>query len=191
MLDRLFSRYWLLLPLLLLVSIEETVDMRQSEADYYLESFTTRKFDQAGRLEYVLLGETLTHFPDDDRAEIVEPEVTLHQSEQIWNISADRGKFVQEAEVFTLSGGVDIIRTPTAKSGAKGDKLAESSEQVRLRTEEVTLYLKSNEVKTDKPISIVAETWQLDAVGLQSSIDSGKLTLLSNVSGHFDVAKPE
>lgn len=222
MLARLFSRYWLLLPLLLLVvvvrdwveapapeKVEETVDMRQSEADYYLESFTTRKFDLSGKVEYVVMGNTLTHYPDDDRAEIVKPEVILHRPGQIWNLSADQGQLVQNPEVFMLSGNVDIVRRPVSteslnssedgddiQTGALPSSTAASptpggSERVRIRTENVTVHLESNQVSTDKPISIVAETWQLNAVGLQSSIDDGKLELLSNVTGKFDVAKPE
>ena len=208
MIARLFSRYWLLLPFLLLVVlvrdwvdapelelIEETVDMRQSEADYYLEGFTTRKFDLSGNVEYVVMGDTLTHFPDDDRAEIVKPEVVLHRPGRTWNLSADRGRLIQDPEAFTLSGNVDIVRNPIATTAIRdapsGDAPVANGERVRIRTDDVTVYLESNEVRTDKPISIVAETWQLNAVGLQSSIDDGKLELLSNVTGQFDVAKPD
>jgi len=94
MLMRLISRYWLLVPLLLLaivirdwvettpetVEIEETIDMRATESDYYLEQFKTSKFDADGELEYEITGKTLAHYPIDDRSEVTEPSLVMHRS---------------------------------------------------------------------------------------------------------------
>jgi len=37
----------------------------------------------------------------------------------------------------------------------------------------------------------VAKTWELRSIGLQSSLNEGKLTLLSTVTGRYEVEKPE
>ena len=89
MFTRLLSRYWLLLPLLILVviavdrietppvvEIEETIDMRQTQSDYYMGDFKTRKFRADGTVEYTIEGETLAHYPDNDRSEIIAPVKT-------------------------------------------------------------------------------------------------------------------
>ena len=84
-------RYWPIVPLLILaiwarnwvedrpnpVVVEETINMRETQSDYYLEEFTTRKFDATGTLQYRVSGKSLLHFPEDDRSEITEPNVCL------------------------------------------------------------------------------------------------------------------
>ena len=193
MLMRLISRYWLLVPLLLLaivirdwvettptlVEVEETIDMSETQSDYYLEKFKTRKFDSQGNIEYEVTGQTLAHYPADDRSEITKPSVVLHREAVQWKVDSTLGLLKRDPAIFTLQGDVVVKRqTPTG-------------EPLTIRTEELSILTDDNEVRTDKPIEIIAETWQLRSVGLQSSINEGKLNLLSSVTGRYEVAKPE
>jgi lipopolysaccharide export system protein LptC len=190
--SRWLSRYWLLIPLILLtvvvrnwvetpstVPVEETIDMRASEADYYLEEFITKKFDGTGNIEYIVRGDTLSHYPASDSSEIFAPEVELHRPEVTWQIHSIRGRFEHASQMFTLEGGVTLQRRSS------------SGDPMLIRTENLSVLIAANEVRTGQPIEIIADTWQLSAVGMQSAIDEGKLTLLSNVTGHFDVASPK
>ncbi len=193
MLMRLISRYWLLVPLLLLaivirdwvettpesVEVEETIDMRATESDYYLEKFKTRKFDQAGNIEYEITGQTLAHYPIDDRSEITKPSVVMHREDIKWKIDSTSGELTKNPAIFTLQGDVVVERETDA--GAP----------VIIRTEELSILTENNEVRTDKAIEIVSETWQLRSIGLQSSLDEGKLNLLSSVTGRYEVGNAE
>jgi len=191
MLMRLISRYWLLVPLLLLaivirdwvettpetVEIEETIDMRATESDYYLEQFKTSKFDADGELEYEITGKTLAHYPIDDRSEVTEPSVVMHRDAVKWEIDSNMGELLNNPSIFTLQGDVVVEReTP-------------NSAPVVIRTEELSILTDDNEVRTDKAIEIVSETWNLRSIGLQSSLDEGKLNLLSSVTGRYEVGK--
>lgn len=193
MLVRLISRYWLLVPLLLLaivirdwvettptlVEVEETIDMSQTKSDYYLEQFKTRKFDTQGNIEYEVSGQTLAHYPDDDRSEIIKPAVVLHREAVRWEVASNSGLLKKDPAIFTLQGDVVLKReSPTG-------------EPLTIRTEELSILTDDNEVRTDKPIEIVARTWQLRSIGLQSSLNEGKLNLLSEVSGRYEVEKSE
>ena len=190
---RLISRYWLLVPLLLLaivirdwvettptlVEVEETIDMSQTESDYYLEQFKTRKFDMQGNIEYEVTGQTLAHYPVDDRSEITKPSLVLHRDAVRWEVDSTLGSLEKNPAIFKLQGDVVVKReSPTG-------------EPLTIRTEELSILTDDNEVRTDKPIEIVAQTWQLRSVGLQSSLNEGKLNLLSSVSGRYEVEKPE
>lgn len=193
MLMRLISRYWLLVPLLLLaivirdwvettptlVEVEETIDMSETQSDYYLEKFKTRKFDSQGNIEYEVTGQTLAHYPTDDRSEITKPSVVLHREAVQWKVDSALGLLNKDPAIFTLQGDVVVKRESPA------------GEPLTIRTEELSILTDDNEVRTDKPIEIIAETWQLRSIGLQSSIDEGKLNLLSSVTGRYEVAKPE
>lgn len=189
MLMRLVSRYWLLVPLLLLaivvrdwvettpelVEIEDTIDMSATQSDYYLEQFNTRKFDELGNIQYEVTGHTLAHYPIDDRSEITNPSVVMHRDAIQWKIDSSLGELYRNPAVFTLQGGVVVKRE------------TDDSEPVVMRTEEISILTDDNEVRTDKPIEIVAQTWRLRSIGLQSSLNEGKLNLLSEVTGRFEV----
>ncbi len=192
MISRLLSRYWLVVPLLLLAivardwaeetpvdtPVEATLDMRSTQSDYYLEGFTTKKYDAQGAIEYEISGQTLAHYPADDRSVIASPRVTLHRPAVLWQIDSSVGHLSQDPETFTLQGDVTILRT------------SQNSEPLQIHTSTLSIFTSGNEVRTDQPIEIIANTWQLRSVGLQSAIDAGKLKLLSNVTGHYEVVKP-
>ena len=235
----LLSRYWLLVPLILIAIvarnfverpetfvIEETVDMRRSEADYYLEDFTTRRFDATGALEYVVAGDSLSHFPDGDVSEVIAPRVELRRPGAVWRVNAERGRFESDPDVFTLLGEVRLERfVIDAGAGASPDGIApgEASAEgtaadrpatdaappderasadvppgigapldgpLTITTRDLALALDEDTVSTDAPFEIVANGWRLAGTGLRSTIDAGKLELLSNVNGTYDAAVP-
>jgi len=206
----LLSRYWLIVPLILVAivarnwverpetfEIEETVDMRRSEADYYLEEFTTRRFDANGALEYIVAGDSLSHFPDDDTSEVVAPRVELRRPGAIWRIDAERGRLRTDPDVFTLLGDVRLERIVTDEATVAATEAPEPTGDdpagggpLTITTRDLSLALDGNEVATDAPLEIVAEGWRLAGTGLRSTIDAGKLELLSNVHGTYDAAVP-
>jgi len=191
MIMRLISRYWLLVPLLMLaivirdwvettpeqIAVEDTIDMSATQSDYYLEQFSTRKFDAAGKLEYLVTGQSLAHYPTDERSEISKPSVVLHREAIQWKIDSTSGNLQRNPDIFTLQGDV-IVKRESA------DNLP-----VIMRTEEISIMTDGDKVSTDKPIEIIAEKWQLRAIGLQSSLNEGKLNLMSEVTGRFEVGE--
>lgn len=184
--------YWPVIPLLLAVVfaqnwvedepapvlVEETIDMQQTQSDYYLEDFTTRKFDMSGKLQYRVSGKSLLHFPDDDRSEINAPTVILLREGIRWDIRSQRGEMRRSPDTFTLNGEVLLERA------IEGEKvLSISTDRLSVRTD-------TNQVRTDSPIEVVGDGWRMESVGLESSIDEGKLIFLSKVKGHYDAAIP-
>jgi len=193
MLMRLVSRYWLIVPLLLLaivvrdwvettpetLEIEDTIDMSATQSDYYLEQFKTRKYDIEGNIEYEVTGKTLAHYPDDDRSEITTPSVIMHREAIQWKVDSKTGELQRNPAIFTLQGDV-VVKRETGES-----------EPVTIRTEALSIHTDDNVVKTDAPIEIVSKSWYLRSIGLQSSLDEGKLNLLSSVTGQYKVGNSE
>ena len=206
---RLLSRYWLIVPLILVAivvrdfverpdtfEIEDTIDMRRGEADYYLEDFTTRRFDADGVLEYKVSGDSLSHFAEDDRSEVVGPRVELRRPGALWNVAAERGRLDTDPDVFTLLGEVRVARAPeppgAVPSGAGPPESgpAVAQEALTILTSDLSFDVDADEIATDRPFEIVADSWRLAGVGLRSTIGAGKLELLSNVNGTYDAAAP-
>ena len=208
--SRLLVRYWLLVPLLLgtilvgnwveepeTLAPVEPLEIQRLRADYYLEDFVTRRFDETGALEYLIRGDVLSHYPEDDRAEIVRPRVELHRDGATWHVRADGGTLVRAPrDVVTLAGDVLLERgaSPAGAAGAGGGSppadLARLPERLEIRADDLSIAIDANEVSTDGPVEIVAPGWRLRAVGLRSAIDAGKLDLRSEVSGRYEVAIP-
>lgn len=188
MLSRLISRYWFLLPLLIVVvvavdrieapatvEVEETINMRETRSDYYMSDFNTRKYAANGTIEYTVQGETLAHYPDNNRSEITAPTILLHRPEATWHISSNRGRFITNPDLFTLQGDV-IVKRQSTGSGL-----------ITITTNSLKVATQTNEVTTDQDIEITAQHWQLNATGMTSLIDDGTLTLLSAVTGHYEM----
>lgn len=184
---RVLSRYWLLVPLIIIaivvrdwveapatVADEATIDMKDTRSDYYLEEFVTRKFASNGSLEYELHGQSLAHYPEDDHSQIIKPVMTMHRPAASWHLVSGEGRFDTDPDVLTLQGDVTMQR------------LSDNDESITITTTDLQVETENNLVKTDKAITIKAPNWRLDAVGLQSAIDEGKLNLVSQVTGRYD-----
>ena len=191
---RLVTRYWMLLPLLIGVVVlldrvetpdavptEATIDMRTTQSDYYLEQFRTRRFSPDGEIEYQVQGETLAHFPDDDRSEIVEPRLEVRREEVTWLIESERGRFDPQPSLFTMNGNVSVKRHLGSEQATA---LSISTESLRIATDD-------NLVETDALVRIDAPGWNIQALGMRTAINEGRLTLLSRVSGRFEAPQQQ
>ncbi len=188
MISRLLSRYWLLVPILIIVVIivdrietpstietEDTIQMSETRSDYYMSDFQSRKFSASGDIEFTVKGETLAHYPDTDSSEIAAPRIQLHRLDTVWHIQSQTGRFDTNPDLFTLQGQVIIKRQQPG------------TQPVTITTNSLTVAPQSNEVATEEPVEIVAPTWRLQATGLTSAIDDGRLNLLSQVTGRYEV----
>jgi len=180
-------RYWILVPLLLLavlsrnwveepgtVSTEATIDMAASQADYYLEAFETRKLDSEGKPEYTVTGDSLSHYPDDDRSVIIKPRLVMYRQQHVWTMDSPEGVLTPDPETFRLSGNVIMVRTG-------------QDDEIRLETRDVMVKTEQHLVQTNQPVTVSSDNWKLQSIGLESDIDDGTLILLSNVTARYEV----
>jgi len=197
MLRHIISRYWLLLPLLVLavvlldrvetpavVATEDTIDMRDTQSDYYLSGFRSRRFGPDGQIEYMLTGETLAHYPIDDHSRITTPRLELRREDVLWFIESDTGRYDPAPNLFTLQGSVTLRRTfqgaDEAISNSQPQTIVMTTDTLRIATE-------SNIVETDEMVDLRAPTWNLQARGMRTEIDASRLMLLSEVVGRFEI----
>lgn len=149
--------------------------MSDTRSDYYIADFKTRKFRSDGSVEYTIKGNTLAHYPNTDRSEIIAPQMYLNRPGATWDISSSSGRFDTDPDLFTLHGNVVMHRSRN------------DGEPITITTDELMVQPDSNKVSTNATIEIVSAHWALKAVGMTSAIDDGRLTLLSNVSARYEV----
>lgn len=186
-------RYWYLVPLVLMAlvardwvedpvlePVEETIDMTRTRADYYLEEFITRKLNADGLPEYTVNGESLIHYPADDVSEIIWPNLTLHQGESEWRVVSKKGRLVTNPDIFTLEGAVTMQRAATEELPA-----------IVIQTSDLRVHTADSFVQTDQQIQLTSPNWTLKSTGFESKFNTGTLTLLSEVEGHYEIPERE
>lgn len=199
---RLVSRYWWLLPLLIGVVVlidrveqptdvvtEDTINMKDTRSDYYLSDFSTRKFNNKGSVEFIVEGDTLAHYPDDDRSEITDPRVEIRREGIVWLAESAKGRYDPATDLFTLSGDVTVkrvLQNIDKLSNEITDATDNSLTQITMSSPSLRIASDANLVETDDFVQITAPTWNLKAKGLRTAIDHGQLSLLQNVVARFE-----
>ena len=186
--------YLLLLPLLILAVVlldrveqpakvvtEDTINMRDTQSDYYLSDFRTRRFGENGQIEFIVHGKTLAHYPDDNRSEIIEPKLELRRADALWLAESSSGRYDPAPDLFTLRGDVTVTRILSNEQ--QGDR---SPEPITMTTSLLSIANEANLLETDQLVKITAPKWQLQSKGLTTTIDDGQLKLLAQVIGRFD-----
>jgi lipopolysaccharide export system protein LptC len=150
--------------------------MAERRSDYYLEGFRIVEYGKDGNAAKVLAGEVLTHYRDDDTADIVSPRLELQQpGGPRWTMQAERGWLSPGGEEIQLRGKVVMMRAALPALPA-----------LRIDTQDVSLWPDAQRVQTDAPVSIIGPHWRVSAIGLESNIGERKLTLLHQVRAHYD-----
>ncbi len=153
-----------------------TTNMAALKADYFLEEFKTIRYNISGNPEYVLTGDSLLHYPTTNASELTAPKIELNRRKQAtWLLESATGWFYEAEESVQLEGDVSILREAFA-----------GKPEIIITTSEVTVQTKNRTIKSDKKVVVQSEDWTLHSDGFNSNIDTGKLSLLSNVRAHYE-----
>ena len=86
------------------------------EPDYYVENFSARGMNDKGQLKYILEGDRLVHYPDDDTALVDNPHIVqyLPGSTKPTHIYSETGWLTPGGEEIHLTGKVRVVEGKTA-----------------------------------------------------------------------------
>lgn len=87
------------------------------DPDYSVERFEVRRFDETGRMQHTITGQSLIHYPDDDTTIVTAPHVTYHQSAPT-EIGARSAFIGADGKEVDLVGDVRIMRHPASGDDA-------------------------------------------------------------------------
>ena len=107
----------------------------------------------------------------------------MYQDEHVWTLDSPEGELTPNPETFRLSGEVLMVREDSALHAAN----TEDIKAIRLETSDVMVRTTENLLRTEQPVTVTSKQWKLRSVGLESDIDAGILTLLSNVTARYEV----
>ena len=142
------------------------------EPDAVIEKFETTRFDKNGRLQALVVGQRLHHYPDDNSADIDAPVVTFTNTNHPLRIASNTARITDEARKVVMTGKVRGIRpaTPT------------SAEQT-LATEEMTVFTEDEVALSYKPTTFTQGDTRIDGSSAEWNNATGILKMTEARAG--------
>ena len=160
-------------------AVQTTPQSDRTEPDYFVENFTYSKVDASGRVEYVIEGAKMTHYPADKRSVINKPVVR--------NFSPSRPPTTVRAETANINGDhtelklIDNVILERAQT--RGD------EPLTITSDYMLVLPKKDIVKTDRHVDIRVGSMHMSGTGMLANNATRQLTLESRVNGIFQPPK--
>lgn len=143
-----------------------------------LKDTHSRHFDEAGKLSYEFVADTLRHFRqdfnavgDDDYTVLDVPVLTLYTDDLPWYISAQSGTLSQAGELLILRDNVRIWQQD------------ESENVTELTTSVLEIQPTQKMVSTQEDVRITSPQGQVEARGMTVDLETKHIQLLERVRG--------
>lgn len=148
----------------------------RSDPDFYVETFSLVKMSKTGQVQYHMAGARLTHNPQDDSYDVVQPVVKQlgDAGRQPILIQAERAHVNSDASKVHLHDQVLLERAATA-----------DREALRLRSDYLLLLPEEDVMKTDLPVEITSGRSRLSGVGMLANNNTRVFELSSRVHGTY------
>jgi lipopolysaccharide export system protein LptC len=147
------------------------------ESDFYVEKFSYVKMAKTGVAQYHFTGAKLTHNPQDDSYDIVQPVVTNignGNAQSPVTMRAKRGRVNSDNSQVHLYDNVRMDRPASATGDA-----------IHVRSEYLLVLPDDDVVKTDKLVEIVTGQSKLTGTGMFANNATREFRLTSNVHGTY------
>lgn len=148
---------------------------QRTEPDYFIHNFTYSRLDAKGRVEYVIEGRKMTHYPVDKHSVIEKPVVR--------NFTPGRPPTTVRAEHATVNGDrteVKLINNVILeRAQVRGD------EALTVNSEYMLVLPEKDLVTTDKRVDIRVGGMTLSGTGMLANNATRQLTLERSVTGIY------
>ena len=150
-----------------------------SAPDYELNEARVARFDASGRLEAVVDGQVVRHYPVPDRL-LIDEVLLLGRDEQGQGLraTARQGDADQSAAVVTLRGGALVVATPPA--GQPGGP-------VRFQGEALSVDTRERIVSSQLPVTLSQDGNVVRGQSMRHDERSGVTVLGGRVTGQYQV----
>lgn len=157
--------------------------------DYELASARLARFDARGRLESVLDGERMRHYPASQTLEIDRMQLAArHPDGRRMQAEALRGEWNEGSGVATLTGGADVRLSPAAPSltlSPRGASAAPRDGVTRLVGEQLRLNTQARVVSSTQPVVLTRDGSEVRAQSLEHDEGTGLTLLGGRVHGRI------
>lgn len=143
--------------------------------DYYLGDFDLTTMNAAGRPRYYLQAQGMSHYADDDTAEMAQPRLTVYRHEAApWVVRSREAQVAAAGESVLLQGDVKVERPAQDRRG-----------RLEIDTASLRVVPAKEYAETDQPVVIVTDFGVTRAIGMQADLKQQQLQLLAQVRGEY------
>ena len=148
--------------------------------DVVVDGATLTQFDAQGRATNKLIGDRVTHYPSDDRVEVIRPRmISLRADQPQLDARANHARVEDSGARVVLTGDVTVIRA----AGKDGEP------SMRLTTEKLVTLPDLEQFSTDAPVEIERGGSNIRSVGMDYDNIKRTVKFRSKVQGTVE-AKP-
>lgn len=140
------------------------------DPDAIIHDFSVTRFDAEGKKRSSLNASKLTHFPDNDTAELVAPQISFLQEKRNTTFTSESGLADNLQRKVLLIGKVRGVTPASAEQTAQ-----------TLSTDELEVLIDEEIGHTPHPVHFTHGASELDGIGAEWNNISGQLKLLSHV----------
>lgn len=120
-----------------------------TEPDYFMQQFSVRSFDAAGRLKSELTGTEGQHYPADNTLEVTLPRMRSYDDQaQPTVATAQRAVSTDDGSEIRLYGDARVVREPAPQAGGG------MTPRLEFRGEFLHAYTDEERVSSDQPVEL-------------------------------------
>jgi lipopolysaccharide export system protein LptC len=152
--------------------------------DYELAQARLARFDANGRIEAVLDGDRMRHYPSTQSLQVDAMQMAArHVDGRRLQAQAQQGEWQEGSGVVTLTGGADVRMLPAAP-GASG-AANEPAGTTRVRGEQLQLDTRARVVSSQQPVWLTRDRSEVRAQSLHHDEAAGLTDLGGRVVGRL------
>ena len=147
-------------------------DKTRHEADFSAERITLHRFDPAGKVQYILVADSMLHYADDESSELKNPRLNyLNRPEPVW-VESRFASVNKDGTTVVLTDQVLVRRAAHA-----------GKPESTLRTEQMTIWPEDEKMRADKPVTLTQGQTVINAERMESDNIIGEVRLQGQVRG--------
>lgn len=155
------------------------------DPDYFMQDFSVRTFDAAGRIRTEVLGEKARHYPDTLWLEIDRIRIrSFDEKGRLTTATANRGLTNEDSSEVQLLGDAIVVREAEAATKAN------AAPRMEYRGEFLHAFLNTEKVKSHKPVELLRGNDHFTANSLDFDNVEQVLQLHGRVRGTLVPANP-
>jgi lipopolysaccharide export system protein LptC len=147
-------------------------DKTRHEADFSADKITLHRFDPTGKVQYILVADSMLHYADDESSELKNPRLNyLNRPEPVW-VESRFASVNKDGSTVVLTDEVLVRRAAHA-----------GKPESTLRTEQMTVWPEDEKMRADKPVTLTQGQTVINAERMESDNIIGEVRLQGQVRG--------
>lgn len=147
--------------------------------DYFMTAVNDQHLDLEGNVQYHLIADRLTHYPNPDISNIEAPDITIfRESKAPWRITAMNGRLLIDTE--SMLDRVELSDNVVIHSVDK------DGQPLDIYTEFLILYPDTKRLSTDREVRFLAPGIENTSLGMTADLNINEINFLANVRGQYE-----